>query len=274
MRHQNERRRTTLVRQPFEKLQKMLACDRIESGARLVENQQLRTRHQRPPYQHALTLALRQKTPRPIAQRLGLDLAQYRERLQTFPGRNFAPHSDHRMASADYRVKRRLMTRHHLADARTHNPDPLAQLAPVGPSIGLARAVGAEDRPMLPTLDHPVDRTKYQRVALDSQTRNFDNWRKSFRLSRPVRARSAMVVSGARSAMAVSGLMSHSYALKRGYHAGQETAPPREYIRGAFRSEGNAWFLESLCIRPALRRQSPCQSAPGASSPRPRDLRR
>src|SRR5260370_27012375 len=143
------------------------------------------------------------------------------------------------MAPADYRVKRRLMTRHHLADARTHNPDPLAQLAPVGPSIGLAqhrnlagrgrhvagqraqkrrlaRAVGAEDRPMLPTLDHPVDRAKYQRVALDSQTRNFDNGRKSFRLSRPVSARSAMVTNA---------LTSHSVALKRGYHAGQETAP-------------------------------------------------
>src|SRR6266851_8481238 len=191
------------------------------------------------------------------------------------------------MASADYRVKRRLMTRHHLADARTHNPDPLAQLAPVGPSIGLAqhrnlagrgrhvasqraqkrrlaRAVGAEDRPMLPTLDHPVDRTKYQRVALDSQTRNFDNWRKSFRLSRPVRARSAMVISGS---------TPHSDALKRGYHAWQETAPSREYIREAFRSEGNAWFLQSLRIRPALRRQSPCRSAPAASSPRPRDHR-
>src|SRR6266849_3807469 len=221
MRHQNERRRTTLVRQPFEKLQKMLARDRIESGARLVENQQLRTRHQRPPDQHA-----------PVGPSIGL--AQHR---------NLAGRGRH--VASQRAQKRRL-----------------------------ARAVGAEDRPMLPTLDHPVDRTKYQRVALDSQTRNFDNWRKSFRLSRPVRARSAMVVSGARSAVVISGSTSHSDALKRGYHAWQETAPSREYIRGAFRSEGNAWFLESLRIRPKLRRQSPCRSAPAASSPRPQDRRR
>src|SRR5271156_673938 len=97
----------------------MLTRDRVESGARLVEDEEFWARHQRSSDQCALALALRQEPPRAVANRGGFNLTENLQRLRLLLGTNLAPNPDHSVAAADDGFKGGLMTLHQLPDART-----------------------------------------------------------------------------------------------------------------------------------------------------------
>src|SRR5208283_2645071 len=80
MRHQHEAGRSRIMREALDELQELLARDRIESRAGLIEDEQFRLRHQCASDEHALAFTLREKSPWPIGERLGLDLTQDVER--------------------------------------------------------------------------------------------------------------------------------------------------------------------------------------------------
>src|SRR2546430_2705524 len=74
MRHQHKGRRASLPPETIEELKEMFARDGVEPGARLVENQHRRTRHQRATDKHTLAFALREKSPRPLGEIIALNL--------------------------------------------------------------------------------------------------------------------------------------------------------------------------------------------------------
>ncbi len=143
MRHQHEARRDRIMREAFEELQELLARDRIEPRAWLIEDQQLRLRHQRASDQHALTLALREKSPWTIRDRLGFDLPEDFERARAVVVRRVAPQPDHRALAADDRIERGLMGGHQLLNRAADDADAGAQIAPVGLAVGLAEHADA-----------------------------------------------------------------------------------------------------------------------------------
>src|SRR6266481_4308806 len=76
MSDQHHRRRAAGAGDALQELQEVLARDRVESGARLVEDHEPRRCHQRSPDQHALALTLRQKSPWTLAEIARLDTPQ------------------------------------------------------------------------------------------------------------------------------------------------------------------------------------------------------
>src|SRR6185295_18770924 len=98
--HEYERRRFSVATEALEKLQEVFARGRVESGARLVEDEQLRLRHQCATDEHALAFALREHAPRAVHEIPALDLLQQLRRAGTVSARDVAPEINHRVSAA------------------------------------------------------------------------------------------------------------------------------------------------------------------------------
>src|SRR5271156_3807572 len=111
------RRRAADSGEAAEELQEVLARDGVESGAGLVEDHEARRRHQRASDQHALALALREKSPRTIAEIARLDSAEDGVGGAEVLLAHLAPVADLRVASADDGFESGLAVVHHLMHA-------------------------------------------------------------------------------------------------------------------------------------------------------------
>src|SRR2546429_6327466 len=138
MRHQHKGRRASLPAETIEELKEMFARDGIEPGARLVENQHRRTRHQRATDKHTLTFALRKDGPRSFRKMLALDLFEDARGASAVGTGDSSPEINHGMFAADDGFERRLRFGHPLAHGRTDQTDLLAQLAPIGFAVAPA----------------------------------------------------------------------------------------------------------------------------------------
>src|SRR5437879_5992578 len=188
MRHQHNGRRASLPAETIEELKEMVARDRIEPGARLVENQHRRTRHQRATDKHTLAFALREKSPRPPGEIIALNLFEDARGASAVGMGDSSPKINHGVFAADDGFERRLGFGHHLAHGRADQTDLLAQLAPIGFAVApaqhgdfaagrsqiareraeqrrFARTVGAEDDPVLAALDAPRNAVENPRLA-------------------------------------------------------------------------------------------------------------
>ena len=148
--------------------------------------------HQRSPNQHALPLALRQKFPWTLAQRMRLDPPQDSVGRTPILIAHLTPITNLRITPADDGFERRLIVVHHLMHARTDQPDPSSKIAPVKSSIGfpehanrpgsrrqvsskrpqqrsLPRPISPKNRPMLSAPNPPINRLKNHSLALNPQ---------------------------------------------------------------------------------------------------------
>ena len=86
MRDEHESGGILLAREAVQKLEKVFTRGGIEAGARLIKNQQRRSRHQSAGDQHPLTFALRKDGPRPGGEIAALDALQQARRLRAVGG--------------------------------------------------------------------------------------------------------------------------------------------------------------------------------------------
>jgi len=91
MSHKHERRAARMARELFEKLQKLFAGDGVEAGARLVENEQTRLRHQCAGNQHALSFSLGKINPRPFFKMGKFDVLEPASRESPISATGFGP---------------------------------------------------------------------------------------------------------------------------------------------------------------------------------------
>ncbi len=201
MGYEHQRRRAGPPRESIEEMQEMLARHGIESGARLVEDQQPRPGHERAAHEDALALPLRQQHPLAAGERRSADRAQDGLRAPAVGAADRAPKVELRVLAADDGLERRLGRRDQVVHGRGYEPEMRAQLAPVGPAKtaaeqvdraagrchvggqrleqrGLAAAVRSEDRPVLSALHAPRHVVQDDAAAaFDAQVRDIEDRR-------------------------------------------------------------------------------------------------
>jgi hypothetical protein len=121
--HQYERRRIFIPAEPLKKLQKMFACGGIKSGARFIENQNARLRHQRASNQNSLAFALGEHAPGAFSQMRALNLSQEFQRAGTIGSRHASPEINHPKFATDDGFERGFIVGYHLPDERTYEAD-------------------------------------------------------------------------------------------------------------------------------------------------------
>ena len=213
--------------------QEVLAGDGVESGARLVEDHELRRGHQGSANEDALAFALGKKSPRTIAERAGLDAAQDCSGGAAVVGADLAPVANLCITTADDGFESRfaVVGLHHLMHAGTDQSDPARQIAPVKAPVSFAEhanfpggrrqvsgqraeqgsftgAVGAENRPMLAAFDAPIDGLQDDGLALDAQGGHLDHGRMGFHgetiFNRLARVNASRVESATRASIHIS----------------------------------------------------------------------
>ena len=113
-------------------MQKVFARDRVESGARLIQDQQRGPGHQGAADENALALTLGEHLPGAQGKVVAFDLQENPLRLSFVAGREPAPKIDHSVFAAGNGKQRRLVVGHHLADGGADDADVKTQFAPVG----------------------------------------------------------------------------------------------------------------------------------------------
>ncbi len=98
---EDHRGRAAGASEAAQELQEVLAGDGVKSGARLVEDHELRRGHQGSANEDALAFALGKKSPRTIAERAGLDAAQDCSGGAAVVGADLAPVADLCVTTAD-----------------------------------------------------------------------------------------------------------------------------------------------------------------------------
>src|SRR5256885_1220276 len=94
---QYQRRRLGVAAEAFEELEEVFSCDRVKTGARLVEDEDGRAGHQGAADEYPLPFALRQVTPGTLRQKRALDLFQNVRSAGAVGTGNPAPEIDHRV---------------------------------------------------------------------------------------------------------------------------------------------------------------------------------
>ena len=178
MRDEHERRRGGLAGEGFDEMKKLFARDRIEAGARFVQDEQLRFRHERARDEDALAFALREMTPQALGECAGSGETQEFEAGAAVGGRDFHPQVELRVFAADDGFERGFVGRHAGLERTGDEADLQAEIAPVALAVifteqldlagagrevtgerfeerGFAAAVGAEDDPVFAALDAP-----------------------------------------------------------------------------------------------------------------------
>ena len=182
VRHQDRCRGVRIHRQRRQRRDEVLSAAEIQSGGRLVEQQQLGVGHQCPGDLDPLAFALAQSAERPISQVFGAYLDQ--EALGPLVVGVvvlLTPAANHAVRRRDDHVLNTFAAGDPLGERGTRQPDPWAQfehidsaqhlLEDAGDTAGrmdqgasdlkqrgLARAVGSKDHPTVTGFDAPVDR--------------------------------------------------------------------------------------------------------------------
>ena len=195
-----------LFREEAEEVEKVFAGDGVESGARFIEEEEAQTGHEGTADEDALAFALGEATPFTRGEVGGADLA---EDAGGFPGvgaDGFSPEVDLAITAGKDDVLRGLLRFDFVAETGADESDRLPNFPPVGCSElrvadgdgaarghevageraeegGFTRAVGAQDSPMLPGFDAPVDVVQDDGLALDAQVFHFENKLLLFHLS-------------------------------------------------------------------------------------------
>ena len=178
MRDEDERRSARLVGEDFDEVEKLFARNRIEAGAGLVEDEELRLRHEGAGDEYALAFTLRKLAPKTFGECARAGETQEFLCGAMFGGRDPHPQVELRVFAADDRFKRGFIGRHAGLQGAGYEADFEAQFAPVALAVtapeqldfaragsevagegfkeqGLAAAVWAEDDPVFAPFNTP-----------------------------------------------------------------------------------------------------------------------
>lgn len=193
VRDEHEGGAARLAGEGFDELQKLFAGDGVEAGARLVEDEQLRFRHEGAGDEDALAFALRELAPETFGEFSGAGEAKEFQRGAAVGGRDFHPQVELRVFAADDGFEGGLVGRHAGLKCAGHEADLEAEVAPVACAVvlaeqldfagargevagegfeegGFATAVGAEDDPVFAGFHAPRDVTQQGgAVAVDGE---------------------------------------------------------------------------------------------------------
>ncbi len=138
MRDENERGSIFATGEFPEELQEIFAGDGIEAGARLVENEQARARHESAGDEDALTLALGEELPLAVDEPRGAEETHQFFSRGDVGARGGEPKVELRVAAADDGLDGGLGGGDARLQGAGDNADLETQLAPVGLAVALA----------------------------------------------------------------------------------------------------------------------------------------
>ena len=138
MRDEDERGRVFTGAEPLEKSQELLARQRIESGAWLIEDQQLRPGHEGAANQDTLAFSLGKDFPAPSREIAGLHLPEDPLCGAFILWFYTPPVVDHGVLSGDDGGERGFGLGHELSNAGRDEAHTLAKLAPIARAVGFA----------------------------------------------------------------------------------------------------------------------------------------
>ena len=137
--HKDEGRSTAFQGELLDEFQKALSGHRIESRARLIQNQERRARDERPAYQHTLPLTLAQHGPRPFKHGRTAHFTGDAAGGIRFRAAEFAPGVDLPGEATSDDAERRFLLVHHASQTAADDTDAAAQAYPVALTVGLAQ---------------------------------------------------------------------------------------------------------------------------------------
>ena len=198
VRDEHEGGAARLAGEGFDELQKLFAGDGVEAGARLVEDEQLRFRHEGAGDEDALAFALGELSPETSGKFAGAGEAQEFQRGAAVGGRDLHPQVELRVFAADDGFESGFVGWNAGLEGAGHEADLEAKVAPVAGAVvlveqfdlagargevagegfeegGFAAAVGAENDPVFAGFHAPRDVTQQGgAVAVDGEILNVE----------------------------------------------------------------------------------------------------